>query len=350
MDWKLFLPLVFAVALAAFVVFFAGPVVPPPAASPSTASVAQTPAATTTSATSATVPAVSVLNPAAVAAQNLTRAGANLLSSVVNILCTPSRGNTVSGASGSGVIIDSRGIIATAAHIGQYFLLADYPRTGSMSCIIRTGGPAHDAYTAKLIYLSPTWLAQNPDTLIEKAPKGTGEDDFAFLAITGSATNAPLPASFPYVPFGTDIPKTGERLGIGGYAAQYLDNATVKADLYPTITFDTVSDRYTFDTSTVDVLAITGTAAAQEGSSGGGLVDANDELVGIITTSSVKGDISSHVLNAITTRHIRATFLEEAGEKLDTYLASRDLPTLVKDFSSEFSTLRAELVKDITGR
>ena len=30
--------------------------------------------------------------------------------------------------SGSGVIVDSRGVVLTNAHVGQFFLLHDYPR------------------------------------------------------------------------------------------------------------------------------------------------------------------------------------------------------------------------------
>lgn len=354
MYWKTWLPLIAAVAVAMFVVVFSGTstvTVPPSTASPSvavTSSVVATttarisPAATSTSATPVKE------DPAVVSARQLTASGANLLKSVVNILCAAKSTNKISGASGSGVVIDSRGLIITAAHIGQYFLLADYPRPGGVSCVIRTGGPATDAYTASLVYLSPSWIKENPQTLITKAPKGTGENDFAILAITGSATNTPLPAAFDFVPLGTDVPKIGEKVALGGYAAQYLDSATVRADLFPTIVFDPISDRYTFDTNTVDVLAVTGTAAAQEGSSGGGVVDEHDQLVAVITTSSISGDISSHKLNAITTRHIRASFSDDTGNVLDAYLAANDLKALVANFAPEFQILQKLLVKDIS--
>ena len=58
---------------------------------------------------------------------------------LVNILCT-SRGS-VRPISGSGVIIDSRGVILTNAHVAQYVLLAENPAI-NLSCVIRTGSPA----------------------------------------------------------------------------------------------------------------------------------------------------------------------------------------------------------------
>ncbi len=343
---KSIFPLIAAAVIALLVVFLSGTSTithPPSVASPSAAS-DTSPA--TTAATSTKIKSTPE-DPALVSARNLTAAGANLLKSAVNILCTPKNGSNLRGASGSGVIIDSRGLILTAAHIGQYFLLADGSKHPSVSCVIRTGGPAANAYIASLVYLSPSWLKTNPDTLIETAPKGTGENDFAVLAITGSATKTPLPSVFSFVPLGSDVPKVGEKVAIGAYAAQYLTSDTVRSDLYPTIVFDAVSNRYTFDTSTIDVISIKGTAAAQEGSSGGGLVDEHNQIVGLITTSSVIGDISEHTLHAITPRHIRASFIADGNADFDSYFASNDSTTLITSFSSEANNLRQILASAI---
>src|SRR3989344_252919 len=46
---------------------------------------------------------------------------------VVNILCITGSGGPLNSISGSGVIIDPRGIILTNAHVAQYFLLKNYP-------------------------------------------------------------------------------------------------------------------------------------------------------------------------------------------------------------------------------
>src|SRR3989344_7756180 len=94
-----------------------------PAAKPATSA---TPAAPVTTPTPAPVPTKSqeVIN-------DETRAA------LVNILCTPQTG--INGISGSGVVIDSRGVILTNAHVGQYFLLRDYLTPGNITCTVRIG-------------------------------------------------------------------------------------------------------------------------------------------------------------------------------------------------------------------
>jgi hypothetical protein len=278
-------------------------------------------------------------NPAKVSAERLTAAGGRLLNSLVNIICIPSSASPFRGVSGTGVIIDSRGLILTAAHLGQYFLVQDYPRADSMRCVVRTGGPAQDAYIASLVYLSPSWIEENPSTLFESQPKGTGEDDFAILAITGSATDTPLPSSFTFIPLSQTNATLGEKIAIGSYAAQYLGSSQIEHDLYPTIVFNTIANRYTFDVDTPDVISVTGTPAAQEGSSGGGIVDAGSRLIGLITTSSITGDIKDRTLHAITPLHIRASFEADTGFSLDYYLANNSLSTLVDAFASEAGEL-----------
>jgi len=274
---------------------------------------------------------------------NLTAVGGTLLKSTVNILCLAKRSSGFQSISGSGVVIDPRGLILTAAHIGQYFLLAD-AEPGNISCTIRTGGPATTAYKAEPVYVSPTWIADNAKNISEVAPKGTGENDFAVLAITESATKAALPSSFTYVPLSSNTPTTGEKLAISGYAAQYLAGSEIENDLYPTIVFDAITNRYTFNTSTIDVISVSGTAAAQEGSSGGGMADSSGGLVGIITTSSVKGDISEHIVNAITPLHIRTSFAIDGEANFDSYFAGASLPTLISNFKGEEQKLEKTLL------
>lgn len=285
------------------------------------------------------LPGTPVVDPAKLSAEHLTAAGGQLLHSLVNIICVPKTGSPFRGVSGSGIIIDSRGLILTAAHLGQYFLVEDYPRAGSMRCVVRTGGPAKDAYTATLVYVSPSWIEENPSTLFESQPKGTGENDFAILAITGSATDSPLPTSFPFIALSQVVSNLGEKVAIGSYAAQYLGSSQIENDLYPTIVFNSIANRYTFDVETPDVISITDTPAAQEGSSGGGVVDADSHLIGLITTSSVTGDIKDRTLHAITPLHLRASFQADFGTSLDYYLANNSLSTLIDNFVGEAAAL-----------
>ena len=159
--------------------------------------------------------------------------------------------------SGSGVIIDPKGIILTNAHIAQYFLLADR----GVSCTIRSGSPAVNRYEANLVYISPAWLRANANVLTQTNPSGTGEYDFAFLAITKSKTPEALPSSFPFVPLATVPPASGTPVVIASYGAQFLESSQIQSSLFPTIVFGSVKDVFTFVSTTIDILALGGSAA-----------------------------------------------------------------------------------------
>jgi len=254
----------------------------------------------------------------------------------VNIICQAPAGSKLRSMSGSGVIVDPKGVILTNAHIAQYFLLKDR----GVSCSIRSGSPAVDRYDAKLAYISPLWLRKNPEVLTKTAPSGNGEYDFAFLAISQSATSEPLPAVFPFVPLATVPPFPGAPVVIASYGAQFLAPGQIASGLSPTIVFGSVKDVLTFKSNTIDVLALGGSAAAQEGSSGGGLVDPSGDLVGTITTSTITGTTDTRSLNAITASYIRAEYASETGEALDLLLA-KPVADAISDFASQIPALEA---------
>src|SRR3989338_8060445 len=106
-----------------------------------------------------------------------------LRTALVNIICYAPAGSSLRSISGSGVFIDSKGIILTNAHIAPNFLLKDR----GVSCDIRAGSPATDRYEASLIYIPPAWVNANASILAKTAPRGTGEYDFALLCVTKSA-------------------------------------------------------------------------------------------------------------------------------------------------------------------
>ncbi len=281
-----------------------------------------------------------------VAARQLDGAGSKLLKSLVNIVCISSV-HSIPSISGSGVIIDSRGIILTAAHVAQLFLLQDYLGPDKVACIIRTGSPARRSYLAEPIYVSPSWIEQNPSTLTTSSPTGTGENDFALLGITGTATSTPLPNSFPAIPLASDDPQQQDSVAIGSYGAQYLTASELNYSLYPILVFGTIQDRYTYDTNTVDLVSVIGSAASQEGSSGGGLVNAAGQLIGDITTSSVAGTLTTRSLNAITIGHIRRSYTTDTGQDLDSALVQQSVPSLIAGFASESKQLGRALYKNL---
>ncbi len=269
-------------------------------------------------------------------------ASSALRAALVNILCYAPAGSQLHSISGSGVFIDSKGIILTNAHIAQYFLLSDR----GVSCTIRTGSPATDAYKASLIFISPAWLHANSTVLTQNLPTGTGEYDFALLAVTSSATDAPLPAAFPAVSLANQPPAVDTPVVIASFGAQFLSSSQIRSGLSPTLVFGSVKSVFTFGTNTVDVFSLGGSAAAQEGSSGGGVADASGSLVGTLTTSTVTGATDTRVLSAITASYIRSEYASEMGEPLDSLL-SQPTATSVNDFSSQISPLESIITASI---
>lgn len=269
----------------------------------------------------------------------LSAAASTLRSALVNIICYAKPGTPFHSMPASGVIITSSGVILTNAHVAQYFLL----KNKGVVCTVRTGSPAADAYTAALEYIPKNWLQNNSGVLFEAEPSGTGEYDYALLAITGSATNNPLPTSFPHIPLSTTAEVAGAPVVIATYGAQFLTTAQVQQSLFPTVVYGSVKAVYTFVAHSIDVLALGGTAAAQEGSSGGGVANASGELVGTITTSTVQGDTASRELNAISSAYIRADYASTVGAPLD-FLLSRSPADAAAAFAPNIPSLEALIV------
>ncbi|MFI5260225.1 MAG: serine protease [Candidatus Paceibacteria bacterium] len=255
----------------------------------------------------------------------------------MNILCYAPVGSKLQSISGSGIFIDPKGIILTNAHVAQYFLLADR----GVSCSIRAGSPAIDEYKASLIYISPSWIHANSAVLSQAAPIGTGEYDFALIAITQSETSAALPSSFPYIPLAMMPPNKGTPIVIASFGAQFLNYTQIQSALSPTVVFGSVKDVFTFGTNTIDALNLGGSAAAQEGSSGGGLADATGALVGTITTSTIVGSTSDRSLSAITASYIRSEYSTEMGGSSLDVLLSVPTASSIADFATQIPMLES---------
>lgn len=263
-------------------------------------------------------------------------------SAFVNIVCAPDDSELKKSISGSGVIIDSRGIILTVAHVGHYFLLEDYPERGNADCTIRTGSPAKTAYDAKLIYVSPAWVEANAGVLAESSARGNGQNDFAILAITRSLTSAKLPSSFPFISLSSESISAGDDVSIGSYGAEFLTGSQIRSALYPIFDEGEIEHIYTYGQNKADVVSVRGSDAAQSGSSGGGIVNDDGEFIGLISTSSLVGGTAQRTLYAITPNHIRSSFKADTGATLDAYLR-QNLATLISNFEDEQEDL-AELV------
>lgn len=266
---------------------------------------------------------------------------------LVNILCTV-HGNTFSSISGSGVMIDPRGVILTNAHIAQYFLLRDFRQKDFVSCVVRTGSPAIPTYTAEIMYVSPRWIEQNKSLLKGVEMKGTGENDFALLRVTGRTNGSALPATFPYVSPGIrENLAMGERVVLISYPADFLGGVSIVRDLNLSSALASIAEVFTFKQTTIDLISVPGTVLSQRGASGGAVLDSDGKLVGIITTASEASTTADRDLRAITLAHISRSIDEETGGTLPELL-SFNPSRVTESFRDTATRLSTLLIKSLS--
>ena len=294
------------------------------------------------------VPAAPAPAPVAITADLIADTNTKTRPSLVNILCSFHTAHTASYISGSGLIIDPRGVVLTNAHVAEYFLLQNYPSAGSSSCAVRIGNPATAAYQATLLYLPPAWIASNASQILSNQPMGTGERDYAFLYITGPAQYAPaLPPIFPSLTFSTANPTLNDPVLLAGYPAGFLDANEVQHSLYISSAVSSIHDIFTYASPhDIDLVSLGGTAISQSGSSGGAVISlSSGKLVGLISTESEGTTTASRDLNAITLSYINRN-LESDGRGGIAGLLSGDVSVAAQKFNTDTAPT---LTKELTG-
>lgn len=271
--------------------------------------------------------------------------------SLVNILCTTKSGGSFNPISGSGIIIDSRGIILTNAHVAQYFLLRNFGFANNVECVVRTGSPAQPRYTAQLLYLPPSWIAENAQKIKEQDPTGTGENDYAFLRITGTTNPAgTLPSSFPALSMDASYPAPGDQMLLAAYPAGFLGGITIALNLYPASSVATVGQLYNFhDSSLVDLFSLGGTVVSQSGSSGGAAVSSAGKMTGLIVTEVPGETTSDRDLRALTLAHIDRS-LKAEGQGGITALLSHDAESFAAQFNANTAPAQTKALEDALTR
>lgn len=251
-----------------------------------------------------------------------TEVNARTRDALVNVLCTTGPGGLLNPMSASGVIVSPRGIVITNAHVAQYFLLRDYPVPGNIQCVLRTGSPAQPKYTAELLLVSPQWIYDNASMIVSQDPTGTGENDYAFLRITGTTNpNVSLPSSFPSLEpdVREDALSVGDQALTAGYPAGFLGGISIQRELYANTSVTPVREIFTFETL-ADLFSIGGSVVAQKGASGGGVVSSAGKLVGIIVTSTDSDTTGGRDLRAITLAHINRSLARHSATSISKIL------------------------------
>jgi S1-C subfamily serine protease len=269
---------------------------------------------------------------------------ADARAALVNIYCTP-RGGSLNPISGSGVIIDPRGVILTNAHVAQYVLLSETPLV-DLSCVVRMGAPAYPRYTPQVIAISPEWVAAHAAEIKEHHRLGTGEHDWALLRLVPLTANpTPLPDFFPYLAPDTrpTIGFVDDQILAAGYPAEFVGGIIAQNGLYPVSSVSTIDALLTFATGSVDLFSIGSVIEAQGGSSGGPVVNQWDKLIGIITTTSDGTTTAARSARAITLDYINADVTRETGKDLAAFLDA-DLDSIRAAFVEHESGLIASYI------
>lgn len=267
---------------------------------------------------------------------------------LVNILCSTQDAN-LQNSSGSGVIIDPRGVILTNAHVAQYVLLAQSGRT-NLSCVVRSGAPARARWGAEVLYIPPIWIQEHAEDITDTNPTGTGEHDYALLRIVPLPQNQnPFPELFPYLPVDSreGIGFSGDPALAASYPSEFVGSQATQFNLYPASSITSIKKLYTFDEKTIDLLSIGGVPEAQSGSSGGAVVNMWGHLIGIITTTSEGATTADRELRALSLSYINRDILAQSGEDLATMLA-RDSSALARAFVDQRTTLVDLLIEAIS--
>src|SRR3989344_582589 len=322
-----------------------------PSAEISAASAASLPSS---AAQNTTASVVRIQNPYPTPPLSFLTVNENTRLALVNILCIPEAG-TLQPTSGSGAIIDSRGVILTNAHVAQYVLLAESGQT-NLSCVIRSGAPARPLWSANVLYIPPVWIQNHAADITNESPTGTGEHDYALLQIVplpeAKQFPAPPAGGFPALPIdireGVGFP--GDPVLAASYPAEFVGPRATQFNLHPASTITSVKRLMTFDADTVDMLSLGGVPEAQSGSSGGPIVNAWGHLIGIITTTSEGVTTADRELRALTLSYIDRDLQEQTGLDIAAFLAN-DIAALEANFRMKHvDTLTELLISEIAKR
>lgn len=264
----------------------------------------------------------------------------------VNIYCTYKKGSKLYSTTGSGVFVESRGIILTNAHVALPLLLEDKKGKSLASCSIRTGSPAKELYPVKLLYMSPKWIDENMDALKEKRLRGSGAYDAALLYVDAPRLGM-RPLTFTALPIAATTLGLveGAQVTAAGYPAEGKSFKQVRSKLTQVTADATVTATRTFTRPHTDVIVLSESKAGASGVSGGPVVSTDGQLAALTTAVEDSGSKKSkeRSIRAITLPYISRFVSEETGMPLSVVLLGSISDLALRTDSSLTPELRKEL-------
>ena len=246
----------------------------------------------------------------------------------VRIVCTPPPGFALPTIAGNGVVIDSRGVVLTSAHIAQYLLLV-HPM-GEPICEAYFGS-ARTAFT-DLLFFPSSWVRENRTLFSETNPSGTGKHDWALALIDVPNGSSLRSRSYEN---NDEALNMGDTITFRGYytpGQSGSDAITLEATIGEFLTFgETTRDVFTMDN-----------IALLRGTSGSAVTNSKGEVIGIVATAGMSrnGAFRSQILTVgYIDRDLRAHSGQGIAQLLSGEIKSRasafqarSAPTLRRQF------------------
>lgn len=256
--------------------------------------------------------------------------------SVGNLFCTIIKNNRIEKRTGSVVAISNNGVLLTNAHVAEHLMLSQ-TSDNTQTCRIRTGSPAVEAYTAKVVYLPSEWIYANKGNLKYQSVQGTGENDFALIVLEDKIRSSASNLSF-LKPKSNTFSK-GDNIILSGYPA-FNGNILDKA-LYNVTSHSSVSNVWGIGKSDSDLVDTKETILAVEGSSGGAVADRDGNLVGIIVATTVDQNTRKPSIRFISYNYIEKEIKSKTGKSIEDFIEN------ASEFAKEFETKEAPRLSQV---
>ncbi len=269
-------------------------------------------------------------------------AGFSIEDVVVNVVCMEKTIAYTKLSTGSGVVISPTGLVLTNAHVAYPFLQSPQFDRNTYSCSVRRENIPNFGYNAEIVYYPIDWLNANSEVIKDPSPVGTGEDDYAILAITTPIGPAPRSTSFQAASLAVSVSdlRAETPVTVAGYPSVNSGVFDVDANPGLKVAQSTIKEFFTFSTRSLDIMQTGVNQVARRGSSGGGVFSGNN-LYGLIVTTN-QNDEGSYV-NALTLPYIKQDFRNDTGQELDEFV-SKPLDSLVSQFSSTYKIRLQDLI------